>query len=114
MRIILAIAILMTTAACSPQQVEEIVFRKYMEYQVKDLCDEDDRKCRAAVEEQIKSCMETADWRRFLDSEDDEDELQRFIKVFFPCFKDASGKPYFDFTPEPGIKPRPPKSSPAT
>jgi len=45
--------------------------------------------------EQIKSCMEKSDWRRYLDNEKDEKELQRFIDQFFPCFRDANGNSYF-------------------
>ena len=47
------------------------------------------------VKEQIESCMEKSDWRKYVDNDEDEEELKRFIGEFFPCFKDSNGNPYF-------------------
>ena len=84
----------LTLAGCSEAEVEEYTFRKVMEYELKSDCD-DDAACIEAVEAQIKDCMASSDWRRYLENEDNEAELERFIYRFFPCFKDASGNPYF-------------------
>jgi len=96
MKNIFILIVLMGMAGCSQEQVEELAFRKVMEYQLKDDCGEQDLDCIAAIEAQIKSCMEKSDWRRYLENEENEDELQRFIHAFFPCFKDADGNAYFD------------------
>ncbi len=89
------LAITMILGGCSAEQFDEFVFRKVMEYQLKDECGEDNRPCIEAIEEQIESCMQKSDWRTYLDSDGDQEETQRFIRDFFPCFKDANGKSYF-------------------
>lgn len=81
--------------ACSAEQTEEFAFRKTMEYQLIERCGEDDEACIAAVEAQIKTCMAQSDWRKYVRNDEDEAELNRFIRAFFPCFKDADGNPYF-------------------
>ena len=97
---ILALSLLI--GGCSAEQFDEFVFRKVMEYQLKDECGEENEKCYAAIEAQIESCMKKSDWRTYLDSDGDHAETQRFIRDFFPCFKDENGKPYFPVTAEPG------------
>ena len=89
-------AMLLITVGCSGEQAEEFAFRKVMEYQLKDDCGEKDKACLKAIEAQIEACMIESDWRRYLENEENEEELQRFIRAFFPCFKDAQGNPYFD------------------
>jgi len=88
------IAILLLVTGCSPEQTEEFVFKKTMEYQLKDDCGED-TDCISAIEEQIESCMKNSDWRNYLKNSEDEEELNRFVKTFFPCFKDHDGNSYF-------------------
>jgi len=95
MKNICLIAILTTIAGCSGEQVEEFAFRKTMEYQLKEQCGESDPQCITAIEEQIVYCMKQSEWRRYLENDEDEQEFQRFIGEFFPCFKDSDGKPYF-------------------
>ena len=80
---------------CSEEKVEEFAFRETMEYQLKNKCGDENKKCLEAIEEQIASCMEISDWRKYLESDEDQKELQRFIHQFFPCFKDPNGNPYF-------------------
>ena len=92
---ILVIFLLFALGGCSQEQAEEFAFRKTMEFQLKDEC-EDNQDCINAVEEQIESCMLQSDWRSYLESSEDEQELNRFIRVFFPCFKDPNGNSYFD------------------
>lgn len=86
-------------ASCSEGQmadIEELAFRKTLEYSLAELCGEEDKACNAAVKEQVKSCMEKSDWRKFLDNEDDEDELDRFTTAFYLCIVDSEGNPYFE------------------
>ena len=90
--LMLPVFLLMT--ACTGEQVEEVVFRETMEYQLEEDCG-DDEACKEAVETQMAACMEKSDWRSFLNNDEDPQELQRFIKEFFPCFKDPDGNPYF-------------------
>jgi hypothetical protein len=76
--------------------VEELAFRKVIEYQLKDECGDEDKACVAAVEAQIESCMKQSDWRQFLENEEDQEEMKRFISEFSPCFKDSEGNSYFN------------------
>jgi hypothetical protein len=87
--------ILLLIGGCTAEQVEEIAFRKVMEYQLIDDCGEGDKACIKAVKEQIQSCMEKSDWRKYVNSAEDEEEMKRFIGEFFPCFKDPNGSSYF-------------------
>jgi len=80
---------------CSAEQTEEFAFRKTMEYQLKDKCGEESKECIKAVEEQIESCMKKSDWRKYLESNEDQEEMKRFISDFFPCFKDSNGNSFF-------------------
>jgi hypothetical protein len=95
MKKISVFVILLLIGGCTAEQVEEIAFRKVMEYQLIDECGEDDEECIKAVEEQIEFCMEKSDWRKYVNSDDDDDEMKRFINEFFPCFKDPNGNSYF-------------------
>ena len=92
---ILIIFLLLALGGCSQEQAEEFAFRKTMEFQLKDECEED-QDCITAVEEQIESCMQQSEWRKYLNDSENEEELNRFIRVFFPCFKDSNGNSYFD------------------
>jgi hypothetical protein len=87
--------ILLLIGGCTAEQVEEIAFRKVMEYQLIDDCGEDDKACIEAVKEQIESCMGKSDWRKYVKSDEDEEEMKRFVGVFFPCFKDPNGNSFF-------------------
>lgn len=86
---------LLAVTGCSEQQVEELVFRKTLEYDLKERCGENNDACYAAVEDQIRECMRKSEWKRYLDSHENEEELQRFMREFFPCFQDAGGNPLF-------------------
>ena len=66
-----------------------------MEYLLKNKCGEENKECLKAIEEQIDSCMEISDWKKYLDSDEDQEEMQRFIYKFSPCFKDPNGNSYF-------------------
>ena len=89
------LTICLMIGGCSGEMIEELVFRKVMEYQLKDECRDEDKACIAAVEAQIESCMLQSDCRQFLENEEDEQEMKRFISEFFPCFKDPEGNAYF-------------------
>jgi hypothetical protein len=95
MKKISVFVILLLIGGCTAEQVEEIAFRKVMEYQLIDECGEDDKECIKAVEEQIEFCMEKSDWRKYVNNDDDDEEMKRFINAFFPCFKDPNGNSYF-------------------
>lgn len=90
----LLLPVFLMTSACTGEKVEEVVFRETMEYQLEQDCGED-KECKDIVETQMEYCMEKSDWRSFLNNQEDAQELQRFIKEFFPCFKDPDGNPYF-------------------
>jgi hypothetical protein len=95
MKRLLLLIICLLIGGCSSEMVEELAFRKVMEYQLKDECRDEDKACIAAVEAQIESCMIQSDWRQFLENEEDEEEVQRFVSEFLPCFKDSEGSAYF-------------------
>ena len=80
MKIYPLLVVLLLLAGCSGERVK---------------CEEQDPECAAAIEAQIVQCMQDSDWKRFLDSDEDEEELLRFTRAFFPCFKDPRGNPYF-------------------
>lgn len=88
------IILLLLIGGCSAEQTEKFVFQKVLEYQLKDDCG-DDKECVHAVEEQIEACMEKSDWKRYVENDDDK-ELERFVNLFFPCFMDPNGNPYFN------------------
>lgn len=81
--------------ACSDEMVEEIAFRKSLEYNLSELCGAEDKACVQAVESQTKGCMEKSDWRKFLKAKDDPVEKKRFTTEFYACIVDPAGKPYF-------------------
>lgn len=90
---ILFISLLLVS--CSGDQMEELAFRKTMEYTLADMCGKDDAECIAAVKVQTKGCMEKSDWKRYVDNQDDEEEFNRFTKKFYSCIVDKNGNPYF-------------------
>lgn len=81
--------------ACSEASVEEFAFRKTLEHNLLELCGEDDKECTAAVEAQLKGCMEKSNWRKYVESQDDPAELERFTGEFYACIVDSEGNPYF-------------------
>jgi hypothetical protein len=76
--------------------LEELAFRKTLEYDLVKLCGDDDEECISAVKSQLKECMERSDWRRFLQSQEDQIELKRFTSEFYACIVDTDGNPYFE------------------
>ncbi|HEY0720497.1 MAG TPA: hypothetical protein VGE50_04520 [Gammaproteobacteria bacterium] len=95
MRFIGVAIISLLQIACSDATVEEFTFRKVLEHDLINLCGDDDEACIHAVESQVKGCMEKSDWRKYVESQDDPDELKRFTKEFYGCVVDANGHPYF-------------------
>ncbi len=87
--------ILLLIGGCTTEQAEEFAFRKTMEYQLIDDCGKENKECIKAVKEQIESCMKKSDWRKYVNNDEDEKEMKRFISKFFPCFKDSNGNSYF-------------------
>ena len=87
--------LILVLGGCGESQMEELVFRKTMEYQLKDTCGESDEVCSDTVEEQIVECLRQSGWKRYLENHENEAEQQRFVREFYPCFKDAEGNPLF-------------------
>jgi len=83
--------------ACSAEQAEEFAFRKTAENDLIKMCSSEgkDESCEQSVKDQIKSCMVKSNWRKYLEAEDDEKEMMRFVTSFYPCFKDKNGNSYF-------------------
>lgn len=95
MKLIGAVIVLMLLGGCSGDALEEFAFRKTLEHKLIELCGEDSQECVAAVEAQTQGCMEKSDWRKFVASQDDAEELKRFTTEFYTCIVDDDGKPYF-------------------
>lgn len=95
MKLIILLLVLGLVVSCSESQVEELTFRKSLEYDLVGLCD-DDKGCIKSVKSQTKQCMEKSEWRKFLENQDSQEELARFSKEFYSCIVDAEGKPYFE------------------
>jgi len=91
-KIIFALPVSYTLIACSPQALEELVFRKTVAYSMNDHCGENEA-CKEAIKTQLKPCMEKNNWRKFLDSPDD--ELTRFTRGLYSCIVDKEGNSYF-------------------
>jgi len=94
MNVKILLPLLILLSGCSEDKVEEFAFRKSMQYNLNKLCEEDEQ-CKSDVKSQIGDCMESSDWRNIIDDESDE-SMQAFIKLFYPCFNDENGKPYFE------------------
>lgn len=93
MRILLVILILMCSG-CSQRGVEEFAFRESLKYGLLKTCEEDET-CKALVKEQIKGCIESSDWKSFLDNQDDETIKNKFLTEFYGCLVDGDGNPLF-------------------
>jgi hypothetical protein len=84
-----------TLSACG-DGLQELTFRKTLEYELVELCGEKDKICIAAVKAQIKQCMVKSDWKKFVKNQDSDAELKRFTTVFYACVVDNNGEPYFE------------------
>lgn len=82
--------------SCSEKQVEELAFRKTLEYGLVELCGEEDKNCISAVETQVKPCMEKSNWQQYVENEESEAELSKFTKALYSCIVDSEGNPYFE------------------
>ena len=82
-------------AGCSDGSVEEFAFRSMLEVSMSELCGEDDAACLEAVETQTRPCMRQADWRRYMENDEDPAELERFTTAFYACVVDEQGNPWF-------------------
>ena len=93
-RLTIITSIIFALSACSEQAVEEVTFRKVLQYNLVDLCG-DDKTCVKSVKAQIKPCMESSNWKQYLANDEDAAEAERFINEFYSCLKDDDGKPLF-------------------
>jgi hypothetical protein len=82
-------------SGCSESQIEEFAFRKTMEHELTELCGETDKACISAVKSQVKDCMVSSDWRKYLKNDESEEEFNRFVTEFYGCIVDSDGNPYF-------------------
>ncbi|MBO9492359.1 hypothetical protein J7384_18500 [Endozoicomonas sp. G2_1] len=96
MRVFLIFFLSIFLWSCSEAQVEEFAFRKTLEFSLVDLCGEEDKECIAAVKSQISGCMEESNWRKYLENQDDPEEVNRFVNEFYSCITDDEGNPYFE------------------
>ena len=96
MRVIAIFIFLLLITACSAEQAEELAFRKVLEYELIELCGDEDNECIAAVKAQIKDCMVKSNWRDYFNAQEDEAELRRFTIDFYSCIVDPEGEPYFE------------------
>ncbi len=96
MRVFGILLMLVSLWSCSEGQMEEFAFRKTLELSLLDLCGEEDKQCIAAVKSQISGCMEKSNWRKYLQDQDNEEELNRFTSEFYSCIVDEEGYPYFE------------------
>ncbi|MGH1486618.1 MAG: hypothetical protein ACRBCI_10395 [Cellvibrionaceae bacterium] len=74
--------------------IEEFTFRKLVESDLKEECGNNEA-CKTAVSDQIKHCMEAANWQAILGNEEDAELMQNFVEKFYPCFKDSNGERLF-------------------
>jgi len=94
-KIVALLFALVLVSSCSEKQIEELTFRKTLEYDLIELCEKDE-KCINSVKSQIKDCMVKSDWRKYLEDQDSQNELKRFTKEFYSCVIDEEGNPYFE------------------
>ena len=95
MKVLVVILSLFLLTSCTEADVEELVFRKIIEYDLIELCG-DDEQCKLDVKAQIKGCMVSSDWQGYIKNQDDDEELTRFTVQFYDCFVDPEGQPYFE------------------
>ncbi len=95
MKLIILLLLTMLLFSCD-DSLQELAFRKTLEYELIDLCGKQEKKCIAAVKAQIKECMVKSDWKKFVTNQDNDEELKRFTTVFYACVVDANGEPYFE------------------
>jgi hypothetical protein len=96
MRVVSILVVSLFLYSCNPDQLEEFAFRKTLELSLIDLCGEEDEECISAVKSQISDCMEKSDWKKYMENQDSEGELNRFTKKFYSCIVDVDGNPYFE------------------
>lgn len=90
-----AVLALAGVVGCSDSSVEEFAFRNMLEVSMSELCGEEDEACLEAVETQTRPCMRQADWRRYMENDEDPVELKRFTTAFYACVVDDQGNPWF-------------------
>lgn len=95
MRYFFVFLIVFLLTSCEPGMLEETVFRYTLEKGLLSTCGDEDKACQEAVKSQISACMETSNWRQYLENQDSEEEFQRFIEEFYSCIVDENGEPYF-------------------
>ena len=95
MKYLILLSLAIVFMGCSQKDAEKFAFRKVLEYELVDKCG-DDEECIVAVKTQIPGCMEESDWYRYLNSDEDAEEFNRFANAFYACIVDPNGNPYFE------------------
>ncbi len=95
MKILVFAVIVCLVVGCSAEQAEEFVFKNLMESDLIERCGDENQECINSVKSQLVSCMEKSNWREILGKEEDEKLMLKFVKKFYPCFKDSDGNSHF-------------------
>lgn len=81
--------------SCSERAVEEITFREVLKHDLTKKCGEDED-CRLIVKRDIQKCMDEANWKEFVDNQDNDAISQKFIEIFYGCLRYDNGAPLFE------------------
>ena len=86
--------VFLSLAGCNELKIEELAFRNALIHDSIELCEPGHEACVLAFRDQTKACMESNDWRAYMNSPDNEAELDRFTRAFYGCIVDSAGNPY--------------------
>lgn len=96
------IAIFLLSACGSPKE-EDVASSGASETMIKWILVEacaDNEQCSAAVDKQLKSCLQKSDYKKFMAATTEEEEdlyLDKTLEQVAQCILDDSGNPYFKF-----------------
>lgn len=93
--ITLLLATCFLLSACSVEKIEKMAFLYSIKTELTKLCD-GELACEETVQADSETCAEQANWREYVDAQDEDRALRRFQKVFFACLVDDNGTPYFE------------------
>jgi hypothetical protein len=102
-RRVLWITAVFLLSACGSPQEDDVASSGASETMIKWILLEacaDNGQCSAAVDKQLKSCLQKSDYKKFMDATSEEEEdryLDKTLEQVAQCILDESGKPYFKF-----------------
>ena len=84
-------------AACTQEQVGNYVFEKTLQSGLIEECNKkpDAKACNKLVQQQIKGCLKKSGNFAEFDKNKNPQKMIKFVKTFYPCFKDKEGKALF-------------------